>query len=118
LSTDSPDPSQPPGSGAAKPLKPWRSQGEPIVRFRTDDGKVYGSPSHSLATIFDEMSRVLAVECYHGIILITGPGTEELENALCAGQATMIRTDGKQITSVMLLVEEEGDVEAIDLGVN
>jgi hypothetical protein len=48
----------------------------------------------------------LGITIPDGTIAISGPGVWEVCEQLCTGRATMIRVDGKQITSVRFIPEE------------
>lgn len=88
--------------------KPFLWKTEPITRFRTDDGKVYLEQFHALRGVYDEESKALSVKIAGGTITATGPGAWEACESLCAGKATMIRSDGVEITSVVFYPKELG----------
>jgi hypothetical protein len=71
--------------------RPWVWKSEPIVRFRTDDGKVYLEKFHNLRGVYDEETRCLTIKTPDGMIAVTGPDVWELCEPLCAGKATMVR---------------------------
>lgn len=92
--------------------KPFLWKTEPIVRFRTDYGKVYLEQHHALRGVYDEETQTLSVKVSGGKITVAGTGAWEACEHLCAGKVTMIRTDGVQITSVQFGPDEdEGGVE-------
>jgi hypothetical protein len=93
----------------AAPVKAYLWQTEPIVRFRTDDGKVYLEQFHNLRGVYDEEAQTLSINIPDGTIAITGTGAWEVCENLCPGRVTMIRTDGEKITSVTF-TEAEADV--------
>lgn len=93
-------------------VKPWIWKTEPVVRIRGDDGNVYCFPFQAWSAVFAEGRQRLAVLCCHGTFTITGPGTEELVEALCGQRATHIRTDNVHITSVTLMTQNEASAEA------
>jgi hypothetical protein len=88
----------------AAPVKACKN--EPITRFRADDGKVYLKQFHNLRGVYDEELKWLGITTPDGTIAISSPGVWEVCEQLCAGRATMIRMDGKQITSVRFIPEE------------
>jgi hypothetical protein len=94
-------------------IKPWVSKSEPIVCFRTDDGKVYLEQFHDIDGVYDEETQTLSVKVSDGTIAITGPGAWELTEQLCPGKVTMVRTDGHQITSVEFAPDERDREEGV-----
>jgi hypothetical protein len=101
-----------------EPTPPWRilsdpSHRDPIIQFRADDRRWYGSQSNALSTVYDEMAHRLEVKAPpHGILVISGPGTAELRKHLSAHQVTDIRTDGSVILSVERMADPEDEEEA------
>jgi hypothetical protein len=91
--------------------KPFLWKTEPIVRLRTDDGKVYLEQFHNLRGVYDEEEQSLSVKTPDGMITATGPGAWEVCEHLCAGKVTMIRSDGVQITEVGFIPDEDENVE-------
>lgn len=87
-------PKPPPGT------KPYLWKSAPIVRFRSDDGKVYLEQFHGIHGVYDEEEQSLNVKIPDGTITLTGPGAWEVCESLCPGKITMVRSDGVQITSV------------------
>lgn len=87
-------------------VKPYLYKTEPITRFRADDGKVYLEQFHNLRGVYDEELQALSITTPDGTIAVTGPGAWEMCEQLCAGKATMIRTDGQKITSVRFVPKE------------
>jgi hypothetical protein len=95
-------------SAAVKPFL-WKS--EPIVRFRTDEGKVYCAQHHTLSFVYNEETQALSVKVPDGTITLTGRGAWEVCEHLCAGKVTMIRNDGVQVTEVGFTPDEDESVE-------
>lgn len=79
---------------------------EPIVRFRTDEGKVHMEQFLHLRGIYDEELQTLSITTADGTIAITGPGAWDVCECVCGNRITMIRTDGKEITSVRFIPKE------------
>jgi len=90
----------------AATVKPCLHKSEPIVRFRTDERKVYLEQHHNLRGVYDEELQSLSITTPDGTIAITGPGAWDVCEQLADKKATMIRTDGKQITSVRFIPKE------------
>jgi hypothetical protein len=87
-------------------VRAYLNRGEPIVRFRTDAGQVLLEQFHNIRGAYNEAAQTLTLSIAEGNIAITGPGAWEVCEQLCAGRATMIRTDGRQITSVQFTAVE------------
>jgi hypothetical protein len=91
---------------AAEPVKAWVARDDRIVQFLADDGSLYCSQHHALSAVSPGPDRLEVKAPPHGTLIITGPAARELCNCLCAGQATLIRTDGEEILSVEYVPEE------------
>jgi hypothetical protein len=96
-----PRPSAPP-----EPVKAWIGRHDPIIQFLTDDGSLYAAQHNALSATSPEPERLEVKAPPHGTIVITGPAARELCNCLCAGQATLIRTDGTDLLSVECIPED------------
>jgi len=96
-----PRPSAPP-----EPVKAWVARDDRIIQFLADDGSLYCSQHHALSAVSPSPDRLEVKAPPHGTLIITGPAARELCNCLCAGQATLIRTDGVDLTSVEYVPEE------------
>ena len=92
----------------AEPLKPWLSREDRIIQFLTDDGSLYGAQHHqlSMASPGEDPNRLEVKAPPHGTIVITGPAARELCACLCAGRATLIRSDHTDIESVTRVADE------------
>ena len=86
--------------------KPYAWKSEPIVRFRTDEGKVYLEQFHNLRGVYDEQLQCLGITTPDGTIAITGPSAWDFCEGMCTNQVTMVSTDGEHITSVRFIPKE------------
>jgi hypothetical protein len=96
-------------------IKPWTSKTGPLISFLCDDGALYQSQFHHLSTVSPTPERLEIHAPPHGYTVITGPVVRELCAALESQRATMIRTDGIALTSVIRLSEKEHAVHQIEV---
>jgi hypothetical protein len=87
-----------------------------IVRFVTDDGKIYGSQFSQLSLYCTEPNRLEVTTPPYGVVVIQGVAVPTLIDELCANKATMIRRGGaerSEISSVRLVSEDESVAESV-----
>jgi len=85
----------------------WEDKIDPIIRFTTDEGDTIGLPFFSLMCCRHMPAQEAALfEFQAGNIVIQGPGSKALFENFCAQRATAIRPDGKDLTSVTLILPQ------------
>ena len=94
-----------------EPVKAWVGRDDRIIQFLADDGILYASQHQHLSAVSPEANRLEVTAPPHGTLVISGPAARDLCNCLCAGQATLIRSDGAEITSVECVPDEDEDVQ-------
>jgi hypothetical protein len=92
---------------ARGPVKPWEQQHPALVLFVTDNGELYGSQQHAVSVASFGPTQLMVNAPPHGVVTITGPCARELCLDVCAGRATLIQADGKDLTSVIIQLTPE-----------
>jgi hypothetical protein len=81
----------------------WKEQSDPIFRFWTE-GDWWGFPFFSLsASRYFGDSETLYLYWPLGTVVITGPKALDFYVGFCAHRATSVKSDGRDILSVMLV---------------
>jgi hypothetical protein len=90
----------------------WESEEAEVVRFWTDDGDSWGSPFHCLTTIhYSVRHKRLLITWTLGTLVIAGPKILEFYDDFCHHRATSLKSDGKDILAVTMVLNAERDVD-------
>jgi hypothetical protein len=91
---------------------PWEEHQAEIVRFWTDSGDCWGFLFHHLSgTYYNTKDQRLLIDWPLGTIVVMGPKSYEFYEQFSNHQATLIRADGKDILSVKMHLNSEGQPE-------
>jgi hypothetical protein len=91
---------------------PWEEHQAEIVRFWTDSGDCWGFLFHHVSgTYFSAKEQRLLIDWPLGTIVVTGPKTLEFYEQFSNHRATLLRADGKDILSVRMHLNSEGQAE-------
>jgi hypothetical protein len=88
----------------------WESEAAEIVRFWTDDGDSWGFLFHYLTAIhYSVRHKRLLITWTLGTLVIAGPKVLEFYDDFCNHGATSLKSDGKDILSVTMVLNAERD---------
>jgi len=91
---------------------PWAEQQAEIVRFWTDSGDCWGLLFHHVSGIlYSARDERLLIDWALGTIVVTGPRTLEFYEQFSNHRGTLIRADGKDILSIKMHLNSEGQAE-------
>ena len=91
----------------------WESEAADVVRFWTDDGASWGFPFHYLTAIhYSARHERLLITWTLGTLVIAGPKVLEFYDDFCNHRATSLKSDGEDILTVTIVLNEERDVDA------
>jgi len=89
----------------------WKEQSDPIFRFCTE-GSWWGFPFFSLsASRYFGDKETLCLYWPLGTVVITGPKVLDFYAGFCAHRATCLKPDGRNITSVKLIPDDDSNRE-------
>ena len=90
----------------------WESEQADIIRFWTYDGNSWGFLFHYLTAIqYSATHERLLITWALGTLIIAGPKVLELYEDFCNYRATPLKSDGKDILAVTILLDAERDVD-------
>ena len=90
--------------------KAWDSEEAEAVRFWTDDGDSWGFLFHHLTAIhYSARHERLLITWTLGTVVIAGPKVLEFYEDFCSHRATSLKSDGKDILSVAMVLNAERD---------
>ena len=93
--------------------KAWDSEEAEAVRFWTDDGDSWGFLFHHLPAIhYSARHERLLITWTLGTVVIAGPKVLEFYEDFCSHRATSLKSDGKDILAVKMVLNAESDVDA------
>ena len=85
----------------------WKEQSDPIFRFCTE-GDWWGFPFFNLsASRYFGDRETLCLYWPLGTLVITGPKVLDFYAGFCAHRATSVKSDGKDILSVTIVLNSE-----------
>jgi hypothetical protein len=91
----------------------WESEAAEVVRFWTDDGDSWGFPFHYLTAInYSARLERLLITWSLGTLVIVGPKVLEFYDDFCNHRATSLKSDGKDILAVTIVLNAEHEVDA------
>ena len=91
----------------------WESEQAEVVRFWTDDGDSWGFLFHYLTAIhYSAKHERLLITWTLGTVVIAGPKVLEFYEDFCNHRATSLKSDGKDILAVTMVLNAESDVRA------
>ena len=91
----------------------WESEAAEVVRFWTDDGDSWGFLFHYLTAIhYSARHERLLITWTLGTLVIAGPKVLEFYDDFCNHRATSLKSDGKDILAVTMVLNAERDVDA------
>jgi hypothetical protein len=91
----------------------WDDQQAEIVRFWTDDGDSWGFLFHRLAAVhYNARSEHLLIDWDLGTLVIAGPKVLDFYDDFCNHRASLVKPDGKDILSVTMLLNFDGNTAA------
>ena len=94
----------------------WESEEAEVVRFWTDDGDSWGFLFHYLTAIhYSAKHDRLLINWTLGTLVIAGPKVHEFYDDFCNHRATSLKSDGKDILAVTMVLNAERDVDASSL---
>jgi hypothetical protein len=92
----------------------WESEQADVIRFWTDDGDSWAFLFHYLTSIhYSARHERLLITWALGTLVIAGPKVLEFYEDFCNHRATSLKTDGKDILAVTIVLNEERDVDAL-----
>ena len=87
----------------------WKEQSDPIFRFWAD-GDWWGFPFFSLsASRYFGAKETLCLYWPLGTVIIAGPKVLDFYAAFCAHRATSLKSDGKDITDLQLVLDNDSN---------
>ena len=94
----------------------WESEEAEAVRFWTDDGDSWGFLFHHLPAIhYSARHERLLITWTLGTVVIAGPKVLEFYEDFCSHRATSLKSDGKDILAVTMVLNAERDTDAPSL---
>jgi hypothetical protein len=91
----------------------WESEDADVVRFWTDDGDSWGFLFHYLTAIrYSAKQERLLITWTLGTLVIAGPKVLEFYDDFCNHRAPSLRSDGKDILAVTMVLNAEPDLDA------
>jgi hypothetical protein len=88
----------------------WESEQAEVVRFCTDDGDSWGFLFHYLTAIhYSAKHERLLITWTLGTLVIAGPKVLDFYYDFCNHRATSLKSDGKDILSVAMVLNAERD---------
>src|SRR5208337_198181 len=91
----------------------WESEEAEVVRFWTDDGDSWGFHFHYLTAIrYNARHQRLLITWTLGTLVIARPKVLEFYDDFCNQRAKSLKSDGKDILAVTMVLNAERDVEA------
>ena len=91
----------------------WESEEAEVVRFWTDDGDSWGFLFHYLTAIhYSAKHERLLITWTLGTLVIAGPKVLEFYDDFCNHRATSLKSDGKDILSVTMVLNAERHLDA------
>jgi hypothetical protein len=91
----------------------WESEEAEVVTFWTDDGNSWGFLFHYLTAIhYSAGHERLLITWTLGTLVIAGPKVLEFYDDFCNHRATSLKSDGKDILAVTMVLNAERDVGA------
>ena len=91
-----------------KPSEAWRTGSTEIIRFWTDDGDCWGFGFHRLSGAhYNAPTERLLIDFDMATVAIAGPETLRFFDHFCDRQIISLKADGKDITSVTVILKSE-----------
>jgi hypothetical protein len=91
----------------------WESEQADVIRFWTDDGDSWGFLFHYLKAIhYSARHERLLITWTLGTLVIAGPKVLEFYEEFCNHRATSLKSDGKDILAVTMVLNAERDVDS------
>jgi hypothetical protein len=91
----------------------WESEEADVVRFWTDDGDSWGFLFHYLTAIhYSARHKRLLITWTLGTLVVAGPKVLEFYDDFCNHRATSLKSDGKDILVVTMVLNAEREVDA------
>jgi hypothetical protein len=92
--------------------KAWESEQADVIRFWTDEGDSWGFLFHNLTAInYSARHERLLITWTLGTLVIAGPKVLEFYDDFCNHRATSLKSDGKDIVVVAMVLNAERDVD-------
>ena len=100
-------------NGERRRSNAWESQEAEVIRFWTDDGDSWGFVFHHLTAIhYSARHERLLITSTLGTLVIAGPKVLEFYDDFCNHRATSLKSDGKDILAVTMVLNGERHLDA------
>jgi hypothetical protein len=91
----------------------WESEEAEVFTFWTDDGNSWGFLFHYLTAVhYSARQECLLITWTLGTLVIAGPKVLEFYDDFCNHRATSLKSDGKDILVVTMVLNAEREVDA------